>query len=126
MTFCTALNCMDGRVQIPVIKYLQDRFNSECVDTITEAGINKVLAELEDTSRIQNILERVRISVDVHRSGGIAVVGHHDCAGNPVGEKEQIKHIQDGVNFIKQKYKDIEVIGLWVDENWEVNEILSS
>ncbi|VAX20736.1 hypothetical protein MNBD_IGNAVI01-1102 [hydrothermal vent metagenome] len=123
MIFSTALNCMDGRVQIPVITYLQNRFNSECVDTITEAGINKVLAELEDASRIQNILERVKISIDVHKSGGIAVVGHHDCAGNPVGKEEQIKHIKKGVNFLKQKYKDVEIIGLWVDANWKVNEI---
>ncbi|MHA1252503.1 MAG: carbonic anhydrase, partial [Candidatus Helarchaeota archaeon] len=27
MKFCTVINCMDGRVQIPVINYLRKRFN---------------------------------------------------------------------------------------------------
>ena len=35
MTFCTAVNCMDGWAKLPVIKYLQDRFNVEHVDSIT-------------------------------------------------------------------------------------------
>ena len=38
MNFCTVINCMYGRVQLPVNKYLQKRFNVEFVDTITEAG----------------------------------------------------------------------------------------
>lgn len=36
---------MDGRVQLPVIKYLQDRFKVQYVDTITEPGPNLILAE---------------------------------------------------------------------------------
>jgi len=123
MTFCTALNCMDGRVQLPVIKYLQKRFNSEYVDMITEAGINKVLAEEKNTSQIHSIINRVKISVDIHKSKSIAIIGHHDCAGNPVRKEEQITQIEEGVNLLKQKFIDIEIIGLWVDENWGVNEI---
>ena len=45
MKFYTVINCMDGRVQLPVIKYLQKRFNVEYVDSITEAGPNLVLSE---------------------------------------------------------------------------------
>ena len=123
MTFSTALNCMDGRVQLPVNNYLQKRFNSEYVDTVTEAGINKALAEFEYNSKVKAILDRVRISVGIHKSNSIAIVGHHDCAGNPVKKEEQIKQIKKGVKFLKEKYSNIEIIGLWVDENWEVNEI---
>ncbi|MHC5086790.1 MAG: carbonic anhydrase, partial [Planctomycetota bacterium] len=28
MSFCTAINCMDGRVQLPVIPFLQNRFKT--------------------------------------------------------------------------------------------------
>ncbi len=48
MRFGTVINCMDGRVQLPVIAYLQKRFNVTYVDTITEAGPNLLLAQGED------------------------------------------------------------------------------
>jgi len=40
MIFCTAVNCMDGRVQLPVINYLKERFSANYVDMITEPGPN--------------------------------------------------------------------------------------
>ncbi|NOX66311.1 MAG: hypothetical protein GXO85_11125 [Chlorobi bacterium] len=123
MTFCTAISCMDGRIQLPVIRYLQKRFNSEYVDMITEAGINKVLAEEINTSQIHSIINRVKISVDIHKSKSIAIIGHHDCARNPIPKKEQVIQIKKAMDFLKQNYNNCEIIGLWVDENWEVNEI---
>lgn len=123
MSFCTAINCMDGRTQLPVIKYLQKRFNAQYVDCITEAGPNKVLAEQSPISVIKAIQVRLKISIDVHESRGIAVVGHHDCARNPAPQEEQIRHIKKAVAFLRQKYKNIEIIGLWVDEHWHVTEV---
>jgi len=124
MIFCTAINCMDGRVQQPVTKYMQKRFDADVVDAITEPGPIKILAAGTDLSKIQSIIERLKISIEVHDSIGIAVVGHYDCAGNPVTEKEQLIQIEKAVNFLNQKYNDIEIIGLWVDENWTVNELV--
>ena len=123
MKFCTAISCMDGRVQLPVIKYLQNRFNAEYVDSITEAGPNSVLASQDNASLVESILTRTHISVSKHHSVGIAVVGHHDCAGNPVSKAEQLIHIQKSVDLIRQHYKELTVIGLWVGENWEVIEV---
>ena len=123
MKFCTAITCMDGRIQLPVITYLQQRFNAKYVDLITEAGINLVLLNQENSNLIKSIMEKIRISVEVHKSVSIAVVGHYDCAGNPASEVEQYKHTQDSINFIQKKYNQLEVIGLWVDENWKVKEI---
>jgi len=54
---------------------------------------------------------------------GVAIVGHHDCAGNPALKDDQIKHIQKAIKFLKQQYESIEIIGLWVDKNWEVHEV---
>ena len=124
MRFCTVINCMDGRVQLPVINYLLKRFNVDYVDSITEPGPNLILAEQHNTVMVQSILERIKISVENHHSVGVAIVGHHDCAGNPSPQDEQIIHLQKAIRFLCQQIKNIDIIGLWVDQNWIVNEIL--
>ncbi len=123
MSFCTAVNCMDGRVQLPVIRYLQDRFNVLYVDSITEPGPNLVLAKHTDEDLVQSVLKRINISVDKHSSVGIALVGHNDCAGNPASRDEQEQHLISGIQFLDLQYPNIPIIGLWVDENLEVHEI---
>ncbi len=123
MRFCTVINCMDGRVQLPVIRYLQERFNVEYVDSITEAGPNLILANGKNPAKAKAILERLEISIKKHNSISIAVVGHHDCTGNPAAEDEQIIHIQKAMEFLRKHYESIEITGLWVDEKWQVQEI---
>lgn len=124
MTFCTAINCMDGRVQLPVINYLKKRFAADHVDTITEPGPNLILAEKASAALVQSILSRVRISVEHHHSVGIAIAGHYDCAGNPSGKEAQWVQLKNSIDFLRE-YFDIPVIGLWVDENWNVIEPVS-
>ena len=123
MTFCTAINCMDGRVQLPVIRYLQQRFGVDYVDTITEPGPNRILAERTNSALVQSILARLNISVEKHGSRGIAVVGHHDCAGNPASREEQVQHLAQAVEFLRGQYANMEIIGLWVNERWQVEEV---
>jgi len=126
MSFCTAVNCMDGRVQLPVIRYLQDRFNVEHVDSITEPGPNLILAKRTDEDLVQSILRRINISVERHSSVAIALAGHHECAGNPSTQEEQKQHLVAGIEFLRRQYRNIQIIGLWVDENWKVYEIVNS
>jgi carbonic anhydrase len=123
MSFCTVINCMDGRVQLPVIEYLRERFEVDYVDTITEPGPNRILAAQDNRALVQSILERLKISVEKHNSAGIAVVGHEDCAGNPAPYDEQRTHTEEAVRFLRDQYEDVEVIGLWVDGSWEVHEV---
>ena len=123
MSFCTAINCMDGRTQIPVNNYLKNKYKVNYVDTITEPGPNKILAEGTDEALLNSILQRLKISIDKHQSVGIAIVGHHDCAGNPVGKTEQIEHIKIAIQKLKSQANNMEIIGLWVDEKWKVNEL---
>ncbi|MFC1792777.1 carbonic anhydrase [Planctomycetota bacterium] len=123
MSFCTVINCMDGRIQLPVIKYLQERFNVDYVDSITEPGPNLILAQQININLVESIFNRIKISVDHHGSVGIAVAGHYGCAGNPAPEEEQTVHTLDAIRCIKSRYSDLEIIGLWVDENWEVSEL---
>jgi len=126
MKFCTAVNCMDGRVQLPVIRYLQSRFNVDYVDSVTEPGPNLILAKRKDEDVVQSILRRVRVSVERHSSVAIALAGHHDCAGNPATQQAQKGHVVAGVKFLGCQYSGIPVIGLWVDEKWEVHEVSHS
>ena len=123
MRFCTAINCMDGRAQLPVIHYLQQRFHAAYVDTITEPGINRLLAEESNATLCASIHARIAISLERHDSVGMAVCGHHDCAGNPVDRQTQISHIRQAVAALRQRYPQVPVIGLWVDENWRVEEV---
>ena len=117
MSFCTVINCMDGRVQLPVIKYLQERFSVDYVDSITEPGPNLILAQQTNIDIMESIFNRLKISVDHHGSVGIAVAGHYDCAGNPAAKEQQTVHTLDAIRCIKSRYSDCEIIGLWVDEN---------
>lgn len=119
--FYTVVNCMDGRVQLPVIDYIKNKFDVEFVDSVTEAGPNRMLAEGD--ARVDGILARVNISVEKHDSAGIAIAGHHDCAGNPAPKETQLRHIEAAARFMRARHPGLPVVGLWVDENWRVNEV---
>src|ERR1700676_4433739 len=80
----TCLNCMDGRVQFPVLQLIKDNYRVDFVDVITEAGMDNVLSNQED---IREVLRSITISVNVNKSTRLFVVGHYDCRGNPVDEK---------------------------------------
>ena len=123
MSFCTVINCMDGRIQLPVINYLRERFNVDYVDSITEPGPNLILAQQANVNIVESIFNGIKISVNRHGSVGIAVAGHYNCAGNPAPKEEQTVHTLDAVRCIKRRYSDLEIIGLWVDENWKVSEL---
>ncbi len=123
MLFCTAINCMDGRVQLPVIEYLKRRFDATYVDMITEAGPVRHLAEEPDSDVTRSIRFRIDVSVQKHKSSGIAMVAHHDCAGNPLEKARQLEQLKAALAFLKQHYATAEIIGLWVDETWMVSEV---
>ena len=125
MSFCTAINCMDGRVQIPVIKFLQKRFKVDYVDLITEPGPNLILAKQTDINLVDSVFNRLKISVEHHGSVSIAIAGHHGCIGNPAGKEQQTLDTLDAIRCIKRRHSDLDVIGLWVDENWKVYELSS-
>ena len=124
MSFCTAINCMDGRVQLPVIEYLKNRYNADYVDMITEPGPIAILAEKTNTEITDSIMYRTDISVDIHGSKSIAIVAHYDCTGNPVDKAQQLIQLEYSVELIRQKFPDIQILGLWVDKHWVVNEII--
>lgn len=122
MTFATCLNCMDGRVQLPVINWIVENYNIKYVDMITKPGIDGFLANKD--SNIHDIVKNAEISVDVHDTKNIFIVGHYDCAGNPVDDLTHEKHIYAAVNRIKSLFPDLNVAGLWVSEDFEVSKVI--
>jgi len=122
MSFCTAINCIDGRVQLPVIRYLQDRFGVLFVDVVSEAGPVRALADPAESSVKTSILRRTSISAAAHGSRVIAVVAHAECAGNPVGDEEQLRELAVSVECVAAEFPESVVLGLWVDSDWSVVE----
>ncbi|NOX55357.1 MAG: hypothetical protein GXP27_13155 [Planctomycetes bacterium] len=123
MSFCTAINCMDGRVQQPVWRYLRRRFHVRYVDMITEPGPCAVLSERVNRTVLERILDRCVISIELHRSVGLAIVGHYDCAGNPVPEPMQKEQIERAAQFLHDQWPELPTVGLWIDHRWKVREL---
>ncbi len=114
---------MDGRVQEPVIKYLKQYFGIQYVDMITEPGPVKTLAEHAHNGLLDSIQKRLSISIQKHRSVGIAIAAHADCQGNPASPEEQKKQLAAAVSWLKQEYPHLPALALWVDEEFQVHPI---
>ncbi len=125
-TFATALNCMDGRVQLPVNEAVRSIFDVTCVDTITEAGIVNFLSDETDAPETQVALANIQISLDKHGSKGIAIAAHDDCAGNPQSEQMQKEQLQRAVSFLRSHFPTTKIVGLWLGLDWKVQTVVST
>jgi len=117
--FGTAINCMDGRVQLPVIEWMKKQYDIDYVDMITEPGPDKFLSS-GNVSGVESIKARTLISVEKHGSTIIAVVGHHDCAGNPISKREHEVQVKESMKTVNSWNLPVSVVGLWINENWQV------
>ncbi|MFH1689784.1 MAG: carbonic anhydrase [Candidatus Eisenbacteria bacterium] len=79
-------------------------------------------AERADAVAVGSIMARVAISTDVHGSKVVAVVAHHDCAGNPADEATQRGQLTRALDFLSQRVPGVLVLGLWVDSERSVFE----
>ena len=116
-TRATCLNCMDGRVQLPVLTWIKANYPVDFVDVITEAGMDGVLAKQKD---ISEVLRSIKVSVNLNKSTRLFVVGHYDCRGNPVNDSLHREEIVAAVKRLKPLWPKQEIIGLWVNDQWEV------
>lgn len=119
--FGTVLECMDGRPQRKVADYLTTSFGVRNLDTVTTAGLVRHLAE--DTEQTGTILANLAISVEKHGSRQVAVVAHHDCAGNPVPDETQKQQLAAAVARIEKLYPEAETVALWLNEQWIVERV---
>jgi len=118
--FATSVSCMDGRIQIPLTNWIKENFSVDYVDTITEPGIDKLVA---DNTDLESIKIKVGISINKHESELIVVSGHYDCAGNPVSNEEHITQIKKGIEVISSWNLGAKVVGVWVDDTWKINTV---
>ena len=120
--FGTAINCIDGRVQEPVVKWLRERYYLDYVDAITEPGADKVLA-LGPAEEVARLREKARISIARHGSSVIAVVGHHECAASPGSREAHLAQIRQALHVVRLWGFATTVEGLWVNEMREVEPV---
>jgi len=121
--FAAVINCMDGRVQDPVNAWMKAYTGATYIDVITEAGPDKIMASTATASRL--ILQRILVSRDKHKSKQLALVAHHDCAGNPVSKKKHMEQLTQAAKIMATWNLEMNILMLWVDENWKV-ELISS
>lgn len=116
--FATSVSCIDGRIQLPIITWVKENYDVDYIDTITEPGVDKILA---NNTSLAQIKSKINISITAHKSKLIIVSGHADCAGNPVPDKQHIAQINKGVELISSWNLDAKVIGIWIDNTWKIN-----
>ncbi len=117
--FGTAVTCIDGRVQEPVAAWLKARYYLDSVDMVTESGADMVMAAgaPEDVERLRRNVQR---SVERHGSTVIALAGHYDCAANAGTREEHEAQLRAGLHTIRLWNLSATVLGLWVNEEWQV------
>ncbi len=123
MKFATVINCMDGRTQEQTIAFLKNHFNADFIDTVTEPGPVKILAEQSPEHLLQSIFDRVDISINAHGSKAIAVLAHAGCAGNPASKEEQLEQLDKAEALLEARYPGIDTRKIWVDENLELEDL---
>jgi carbonic anhydrase len=117
--FGTAINCMDGRVQLPIINWMREKFGLDYIDMITEPGPDKMVST-GSPGRLASIKTRVDISVQKHGSKVIVISGHDDCAGNPVTKEQHRKDIRAAMHVIKRWHLPVSIYGVWIGSDWQV------
>lgn len=113
---------MDGRVQNPVSTWVKSNYSAEYVDMITEPGCDKVLSE-NNLQLVAQIKSKVEISVNAHKSSLVVITGHYDCAANVATKDEHLSQIQKSVDIVQSWKLPIQVVGLWVNDKWEIEKI---
>lgn len=125
MKFGTVINCMDGRVQYPVLDYLKQHEELTCFDAANEAGPLKILSERSDKCRLISLKEQIRSSIESHQSELVVVAGHHDCTDNPVDRSSQVQQMEEAIRYLEKAFgTGIEFVGLYVNDRWEVEEVI--
>ena len=116
--FGAAINCIDGRVQEPVANWLKMQYQLDFIDVITEPGADGALAARPEVA--EQIKAKLLVSVQRHGSSVVALVGHFDCAAHPGSRDEHEEQIRRSLQAIRFWNLPVTVVGLWVNERWEV------
>ena len=61
--FGTAINCIDGRIQEPVIDFMKEKYHIDGVDMVTFPGVDGIFSNRENRGNIERIRKAVSISI---------------------------------------------------------------
>ena len=115
---------MDGRTQLPVIEWVRRECGVDYVDTVTEPGPVRILADGTDAAALESIRRRLAISVAKHGSRRVAIVAHTDCAGNPVDKATQLSQLHAAAARVLSWGVGVQVDLLWLDSDWRVERVV--
>jgi hypothetical protein len=129
--FGTIIKCMDGRFKEPVDKFMRglsidgEKANIDWFDEITGAGPLRALNDPEKFPEEMNLIrQKLDVSLNVHNSKIVAIMGHHDCAGNKCCDETQHKQLKGAVHYVKGIVpEDVFVFGLFVDAKKQVHTV---
>ncbi|PBO84901.1 MAG: hypothetical protein COA77_07375 [Thaumarchaeota archaeon] len=120
--FATSINCIDGRIQLLISNWIKQKYSVDYVDVITHPGSDKVMAE-KNIDRIAEIKSKVVISINAHNSKLVVVSGHHDCAANLSTKDIHVIQIRKSINIVKSWRLQVSVVGLWINDQWEIEQV---
>ena len=121
--FGTAINCIDGRTQEPVIDFMKEKYDIDGVDMVTFPGVDGIISSSENSDEIALLRNAVSISIEKHRSRIIALVGHFDCAGNPGNREHHYAHVRSAVHKVTSWNFPAQVFGFYVNEKQQIEEV---
>lgn len=122
-SFAVCLGCIDGRTIEPVLSWAKARFGVAYVDRVNRPGMDKFLCSATEGD-LKKVKEEFFISLEHHKAKPVLVCGHCECAGNPVSAEEHRKHIAQACDVIRSWFPSyIKVIGILVNESWQVEEV---
>lgn len=119
----TIVNCMDGTVQLPAINFAKHLWTVNWVDVITAAAPEKILSEAKDQETINRIFQNIEASLCDQKIKRLAVVAHSGCDINKVLDKKKKEMLCQSVNFLKDRYEDADVVGIWIDGKEKASKI---
>ena len=123
--FVTAINCMDGRVQEPVVPWMKRHFHADFVDMATEPGPDRVMTAGASWD-VRAVRNRVEMSVNMHGSEVVAVAAHYDCTGYPVSKEEHLSALRKCVDVVASWHLPVRAVALWIDDCGQVEVVYGS
>jgi hypothetical protein len=120
--FAVAVTCIDGRTHEPLTRWARRRADVRFVDLVTEPGADATLAGCP-RSECDDVLRRLRVSLDAHHPELVVIAGHDDCAANPVPAHIHRDQIVDAVEQLDAWGVPVPVVGVWIDADGDVEEI---
>lgn len=125
--FFTSVGCIDGRSEFAVAKWGRKKFGVEYADAITESGlVGQLSKDHLDKYLIDSLVNKIKISLEKHKSKNIVVSGHEDCAGHPVSEEKHKEDILKAVELLELIFPKISVVPAYakkINDSWTVEEL---